>query len=909
MKNIFLLAKYIAIQDHAKNIELEHFQTALSSVEIVDNKAKDILKRFLKTNSSSKYFTDENIEEALKAGKLDFSNEVKDIKIELDSKGFTLNKTVSKLLFKQKESNVLDFIRDIKQELKDILYEQNNAIEAISDALIRSHYIEDKNKPKAVFLFTGDVGSGKSFAAKTFANLMESQEYVYKSFNMGSYTSDNESFVLNGLSRGYNSAREGELTGFVKENKKSIILFDSIDKAHNNVLNTLNEILDTGYMLDNYTTKKVDFSDTILIFETNAGKEIFLKPEFNEIVKEDSFLSEAMILDAISKEIVSGYKDLFVLPREFMSRISDASIVLFNKLGFDSSVEILKKQILKEQTLLEKNFALNIEFKNISDTVKLLVLSSGPDYNIRKILKKGPFLLFDSITDFLLDNEIEDKKIVIDLDESFISEYNSLVDDQDNKKLLHNLFRKNKAGKFTIDIIQEEDHLSVKLVSFNIEIVKRAADFGGDTGLIIEIPSDGFDKIAGHDIVKERLSEIIEILNSKELKKEYSEFISRGMLLYGPPGTGKTMMAKAFAKEADMPFIATTGPDLLSENAIKEVFSKAREYAPSIVFIDEIDVFKHRGRGYHTDMLINKLLTEIDGFSSKEENRIFVVAATNLKDEIDNAILRSGRIDLHIEVSTLDKTARSFFITKFIKSEKFDNNINIDKIIKMTAGFSGADLKKLERESVLDAFRKDIKTIDEQFLINHINILKFGELIENSTAIEDVLEQTAYHEAGHAIVSKILFPNKPIEQITIAPRKKSLGFVAYEFKEDVQHDIDELKNMICVALAGRVAESKQFDNQGINSGASSDLNKAIQIAYTMVAEYGMIDNIKSTYFDKFKTILFADKCERQISELINSMTQKTEKIIDENWDKIELLSTELLTNETLAEDELNKLFK
>jgi SpoVK/Ycf46/Vps4 family AAA+-type ATPase len=877
MKNIFLLAKFIAIQSDAEKIEFNHLQKALSSVEIVDTNIKDILDQISETNSSNIYFTNENISTALKAPQMNFSNEVEQIKDLLENKGFTFNKVISKLSFKKTKSTVLDFIRNIKQELSEILYEQENAIEAISDSLMRSHYIQDKNKPKAVFLFTGDVGSGKSFAAKTFADLMESEGYLYKSFNMGSYTSDNESFVLNGLSKGYNGAREGELTKFVKENKKSIILFDSIDKAHNNVLNTLNEILDNGSMLDNYTTNKVDFSDTILIFETNAGKEIFLKPEFNEIVKEDSFLSEAMIMDSISKEMVSGYKNLFVLPREFISRIMDASIVLFNKLTFDSSVEILKKQLLKEQSLIEKNFGLDIEFKNISDTTKLLVLSSGPDFAIRKILKKGPFLLFDSITDFLLENNIDDKRIIIGIDNSFNEEYLSLLDGQNDNKLLHNLFRKNKAGKFKVDIKLQEDSVSVNLISFKIDTVKRAADYGGDTGLIIEVPDDGFDMIAGHDKVKERLSEIIEILNSKELKKEYAEFISKGMLLYGPPGTGKTMLAKAFAKEADMPFIATTGPDLLSENALNEVFTKAREYAPSIIFIDEIDVFKHRGQGYQTDIIINKILTQIEGFSSKEENRIFIVAATNLKSEIDGAILRSGRIDLHVEIPTLDKIARSFFVTKFIKSDKFDNNINIDKIIKMTAGFSGADLKKLERESVLDAFRKDISTINEEFLINHINILKFGELIENSTAIEDVLKQTAYHEAGHAIVSKILFPNKSIEQITIAPRKKSLGFVAYEFKEDVQHDIDELKNIICVALGGRIAESKQFNNQGINSGASSDLDKAIQIAYTMVAEYGMIDNIKSTYFDKLKTTLFADKCEQQMSELIKSMTKETEK--------------------------------
>lgn len=904
MKNIFLLAKYIAIENNSEKIELEHFKKALASVEILDEKAKKILDTIEKTNNSNIFYNEENIETALKAQRKDFSDEVDQLKTILEEKGFTLSKTISKLAFEKSVSDVLKNIRNIKKELSEILYEQDMAIESITDSLIRSEYIENQDKVKSVFFFTGDVGSGKSFAAKTFADLMSNQEYEFKIFNMGSYTSDNESFVLNGLSRGYSGAKEGELTSFVKKHPKSIILFDSIEKAHNNVVNTLNEILDYGTMVDNYTTQKIDFSNTILIFETNAGKEVFLKPDFQKILQKDSFASESMLLESISKELEPGYKDLFILPREFLGRLVDASTIIFNKLTFNSCVEILKKQLIQEQTQLEKKFNIEIEFTNFDSIVKLLVLSSGPDYSIRKILKKAPFSIFDPITDYLLSNEINLKTIYIKYDTNFDKILEELLQEQQDNKLLHNLFRKNKTGNFKIDIQDNETSIIVLLDQFKFETVKKVSDFGGDTGLIIEVPDSGFEKIAGHEKVKSRLSEIIDILKNKELNEKYAEFVSKGMLLYGPPGTGKTMLARAFAKEADLPFIATTGPDLLNEKTIKDVFTKARQYAPAIVFIDEIDVFKHRGLGYGTDVLINKLLTEIDGFSNSDQNRIFIIAATNLKEQIDSAILRSGRIDLHVEVNALDKKARGFFIAQILKNSKFDDSINSEKIIKMTSGFSGADLKKLERELILDAYRKGIEIIDERIFIEHINIIKYGEIIENNKSIEETLEQTAYHEAGHAVISKTLFPNKDIEQITIVPRIQSLGFVSYEFKEDVQYDLNELKNMICVSLAGRIAESKKFEITGINSGASNDLEKATQLAYTISAQYGMYDNINITVFQKSHPEYFKEKIETEIKSLIDEMTKKTTKLIDENWKKIEKLASLLLAKETVYKEDI-----
>jgi len=902
MKTILLLSKYIAIKENSEKIELSHFKEALKSVEIIDKKAKNIIEKISITNSPTKYYTQQDLEIALKAKPKHFSPEVDKIVTLLKIKGFDTNTIISRLAFKKEKTDTLETIKNIKSELLNILYEQDEAVEEIFDALIRSEYIESKNKPKAVFLFTGDVGSGKSFGAKKFADLMSVFGYEFKVFNMSNYTSDNHSFVLNGLSKGYSGAKEGELTSFVKKHPKSIILFDSIEKAHNNVINTLNEILDNGSMVDNFTNKKVDFSNTILIFETDAGKGVFLRSDFDKIFQEDKFILESMLLENISKEVVPGFKDLFVLPREFLSRISDeASIVMFKKLSFIASKEILKKQLLKEKTLLEKRFNININIEDFDTLAQMLVLSAGPDFAIRKILKKGALSVYDPITDKLLVESITDVDIKVQKSKDF----EELLK-ENPKKLLRNLFRKNKTLSFELDEKVENNKLILTFKNLVLKTIKKVSDLG-EKGLVVEIPEIRFDDIAGHNKVKDRLKEIIKILKDKELNKEYSEYISKGMLLYGPPGTGKTLLAKAFANESDLPFIATTGPDLLDEQTLKDVFAKAREYAPSILFIDEIDVFKHRGHGYATDLLINKLLTEIDGFSTNSENRIFIIAATNLKEQIDSAILRSGRIDIHIEINSLDKEARKYFIDKFLENPKFKIQ-NIENIIKMTAGFSGADLNKLQREVILDAFRKDIEIIDDRFLIEHINIIKYGEKLTNIKAVYDVLEQTAYHEVGHAVVSKILFPDKNIEQITISPRKNSLGFVSYEFRQDVQYDINELENMICVSLAGRISENKKFGKMGINSGASNDLEKATQLAYKIIATFGMIDNINIDVLQNINKDYFKEKVEIQIEKIISQLTKKTTQMIDDNWDKIEKLVSVVIDKETIYTDEIEKLF-
>lgn len=262
------------------------------------------------------------------------------------------------------------------------------------------------------------------------------------------------------------------------------------------------------------------------------------------------------------------------------------------------------------------------------------------------------------------------------------------------------------------------------------------------------------------------------------------------------------MLAKAFANEAELPFISTTGSELLDMELMKKVFKRAREYAPSIIFIDEIDAIGKRD-GSRLDILINQFLTEINGFGDSSD--IFIIAATNLKEKLDPAILRSGRIDIHIHIGMLDKEARGYFIDKMLKNPTV-GNINKSKLIKFSVGMSGADLQKAYREASLEALRNGLEGISEELILEHINNVKYGDKLTGKTYAQ-IQAETAYHEAGHAIISHILMPHVKIEQITVEPRGKAFGFVAFDREEDVKNlSFDDIKNQICVSFAGRTAE-------------------------------------------------------------------------------------------------------
>lgn len=911
MKTIFLLAKYYAHKDHASLIGNKHFKKALENTKINNNEAKEIIYEYLSLVEISEIsVTHDYSEEASKLDKIDFDNDIKELKDLLEKNGFTLNTVISKILIKE-SSKLEQFvkIKELKNSLNEKVFSQEMAVESICDRLSESIYIKNEKSPKAILFFLGPPATGKTFLPEVLAENLEG--YSLNIFDMTNFTDDGQGFALFGLSKGYSNAGEGKLTKFVKENPKSIVVFDEVEKAHPAILQSFLYVLSQGNARDEFTQEMIDFKETIFIFTSNLGSEIYSNKSFLSKLENDNESAQSMLLDVISREtrIINGHTVKALSP-EFLSRVSQGDLVLFKKLPFDSYLKMLSKTLKSniESFSNALEIKVNIEFEEYFYAI--ILLGFLPDFDMRRIKSKSSHIIFDKITDAIRDEDINDiDEIEITIDQNSIDIISKVLDKNSKEKdeFVLACFRKSFTYKYSLNIIQKDKILSLHLSDLKQKRVEKSKDFQGDGAIILEIPDISFRDIAGHKKAKENLSEIMKFLNNPKELINHNIDMPKGMLLYGVPGTGKTMLAKAFAAETDLPFIATTGTEILNIEFMKKIFKRAKEYAPAIIFIDEIDAIGRRD-GSNKDIIINQFLTELNGFADGNDN-IFVIGATNFKEKIDAAILRSGRIDQHIEIGNLDKEARAYFIDK-IETNSNIKLINKDKLITYTAGMSGADLEKVNRESSLYKIKHNLKEITESILLEQINIIKYGERLKGQS-LDLLTSSTAYHEAGHAVLSYILLPDTKIEQITVVPRNNALGFVSYDNEDNISNLTKiKIENKICVLLAGRIAQMKKYAEEGFDSGASSDLSHATHLANMAISKLGMGTSIGYVSLDKLKEYeasTFREEINKEVKNWLKTAEERTKNLVDELWDKIDNVAQSLIENETIEAKELNKI--
>ncbi|MCX6051032.1 MAG: AAA family ATPase [Campylobacterales bacterium] len=909
MRTLFLTAKKFAIDANASIITIEYFKEALSTLELIDSDAKKLVYEYLnvKPNLTSKV-SNENIDAAQKYNVVPFDDEVKKFKEYLESHGFAMTSIVSKI-FIEKTNNmktVKDNIAKLQESLKSQVHGQEQAIEAVCDKIVESSYNIATDTPKAIYFFLGPPATGKTMLSKLIVDYLDGYD-AFKIFDMTQYSSSKDGFGLFGLAKGYSDAGEGKLTKFVKENPKSVVVFDEIEKTHPDVLSNFLMMLSSGKAEDGFSGESIDFKNTIVVFTSNLGSELYNNSDFVQLMKENPLEANSTIIEAIGREerIIDGNPRKALSP-ELLSRLSQGQIVLFNKLPFDALINIVKTKVLEVQAGFESNWGIDIEYDTFDSIIALLLLSFAPQIDVRKLKSKLPLVLFDLVTDFIRKNDALVSKVSFKIEKHSDELIHSELLDLNSEaqiKFLHNIFRKNETFKYKLSEDFDSGVLTYTFSDVMRKKLSRSVDFSGEEGLVFTVPSISFNDVAGHSVAKKRLGEVINILKEPKKLDKFKVGAPKGMLLYGVPGTGKTMLAKAFANEADLPFIQTTGTEILDIELMKKIFKKAREYAPAIVFIDEIDAIGARD-GSRMDIIINQFLTELNGFSDNADEMVFVIAATNLKEKIDTAILRSGRIDLHVEIDSLDREAREFFIDKILKkptSGAFDK----EKILTYTAGMTGADLEKVARESALYVFRNSLESITQEILIEQINTIKYGSRITHKS-IEKLMKSTAIHEAGHAVISRVLMPEVKIEQITVVPRNNALGFVSYDQDADLSNlTRKDIKNKLCVAFAGREAQLKEYGEEGFDSGASSDLNMATKYAHYAIATLGMGESTGYINVSNFKEdSLFDKEIETELKAWLDEAQTQTKELVEKHWNKISALAKLLEEKEIVNEAEL-----
>ena len=437
-----------------------------------------------------------------------------------------------------------------------------------------------------------------------------------------------------------------------------------------------------------------------------------------------------------------------------------------------------------------------------------------------------------------------------------------------------------------------------------------------------------FDDVAGVDEAKENLAEIVDYLHNPGKYKEVGASMPKGVLLVGPPGTGKTMLAKAVAGEADVPFFSISGSEFvemfvgMGASKVRDLFKQAKEKAPCIVFIDEIDAIGKKRSGNiggndEREQTLNQLLTEMDGFEGN--SGVIILAATNQPDTLDAALTRPGRFDRRVPVELPDLKGREEILKVHAKKIKIDNNVDFNKIARMASGASGAELANIINEAALRAVRDGRKFATEADLEESIEVVIAGYQKKNAILTDKEKLIVAYHEIGHAIVAARQSHSAPVQKITIIPRTSgALGYTMQVSEGDSYlMSKEELENKIATYTGGRAAEEIVFDS--ISTGASNDIEQATKIARAMITQYGMsedfgmvaMETVTNQYLGGDTSLACSSETQREIDkqvvELVKTQHEKARQILVDNRDKLDKLAEYLYEEETITGDKFMEI--
>jgi cell division protease FtsH len=443
-------------------------------------------------------------------------------------------------------------------------------------------------------------------------------------------------------------------------------------------------------------------------------------------------------------------------------------------------------------------------------------------------------------------------------------------------------------------------------------------------------PTVTFEDVAGVEEAKEEVQELVGFLREPERFIQVGARIPKGVLMVGPPGTGKTLLARAIAGEAGVPFFHISGSEFVEmfvgvgASRVRDLFNKAKQHAPAIVFVDEIDaVGRQRGAGLggghdEREQTLNQILVEMDGFSN--ETNIIVIAATNRPDVLDPALLRPGRFDRKVIVDLPDVRGREAILRIHMRGKPVARNVDLGDLARLTAGFSGADLENLMNEAAIFAARRgrtEIETVDFQDAFDRIVM---GPERKSKVLTEEDKELTAYHESGHAVVSFFLPHTDPVQKVTIIPRGRAGGYVMSLPEDRMAQSREQFEDQIAFAFGGRAAEEIFFGR--ITTGAASDLQQATRIARAMVMQYGMSDGLGLRTFGEQQGSIFlgrdmgygrdysedaAKLIDNEVKDILDKNYIRAKQIIGENKDRLIDLAETLKKVETLDRSEFEEL--
>ena len=545
--------------------------------------------------------------------------------------------------------------------------------------------------------------------------------------------------------------------------------------------------------------------------------------------------------------------------------------------------------------------------------------------------------------------QIQDNQIVFTAKDDKIIYKTGLMDDPDRNQRLYD-----SGAKFSSEIVEEASPLLSFLISWLLPLVfiigfgqlmyrQMAKKAGGDSMMfgmggigksnakVYVKSSNGikFTDVAGEDEAKENLTEIVEYLHDPDKYKEIGASMPKGILLVGPPGTGKTMLAKAVAGEANVPFFSMSGSEFvemfvgMGASKVRDLFKQAKEKAPCIVFIDEIDAIGKKRDGQvggndEREQTLNQLLTEMDGFEGN--NGVIILAATNRPESLDPALLRPGRFDRRVPVELPDLKGREEILKVHARKIKVADNVDFNKIARMASGASGAELANIVNEAALRAVRDGRKFATQADLEESIEVVIAGYQKKNAILTDKEKRIVSYHEIGHALVAAKQTNSAPVQKITIVPRTSGALGYTMQVEEEGNHYLmtkEEMENKIATLTGGRAAEEIAFGS--VTTGASNDIEQATKLARGMITRYGMskdfdmvaMETVTNQYLGGDSSLTCSMETQtaidREVVELVKKQHEKAGQILLENRAKLDELSQYLYEKETITGEEFMKI--
>jgi ATP-dependent Zn protease len=783
--------------------------------------------------------------------------------------------------------------QNIEKELKEHLFDQDFAIEILTKTLVQMRLVS--SKVRALFTFIGPPNSGKRYLCECLVHADPSIQAI-KTFQMDQF---NEAYNGEQLLA---SSLEEEVMSFVKEHPHALLLFEDIDKADNQVQLSLYTLFSDA---QHYP---VDFSNVIVVMTTTKLNSLLSRKDVLGLFHNAPLQAHTFMMERLGQEemIVSGLKEK-VFNRKLLSLLNECTLVPFTHLSVTALMKIGAQSLHVMSQNFIKESGLEVEYTDIDALIALLTLSLAPYLNARHIRKKLPELLFNRIYAVLKAHPSVTKirYKVASKAKAFAKE--SL---KDQRLLLKKIAKQRQiiTLEWSLRVREGVAECTISNAFFTKERLYVASEDA------LQISEVTFETIAGQQRVKDELQEVLLLLKEPERLKHFDMPPPKGMILYGPSGMGKKMLARAFAHAADMPFVVVRDADLFDTAKIHKAYVSAYAAAPAIVLLEDIDVQGLVG-GVIATMNITPLLEELDALSASFDTPVFTIVTLGEHSEIPEPLVQPGRIDIRIEVPKLDMEARRFFIEEILK-KPHDASIDVEKVVRYISGMGGDALRRIGQEASIYAARKGLKAISEEILLEQINMIKYGRKLE-SKHIRDIelsMAKTAYHEAGHAVLSFVLCPQIKIEQVTVAPRSDTLGFVSYHNDDYIDAiSKEELFANICVLLAGRIAKMEKFGNAGNETGAVSDLEVASMQIYSAIAIFGMDEELGyiniSGIEEAFEKDLLSDKIEERMLFWMNEAQTKTQTEVKRLWGAIEAVAQTLIAKEMIDGLELKSIIE